>query len=102
MAELTLGARTCRSSSVQSEAGSATTCRNVERFRGGLVFKAYIFLYHSTLGSRVIKKKKYLEELLGPVRGGVGRVGADGLPGRRGAHGFVYLVDMSTVVTRKE
>ena len=27
-------------------------------FRGGLVFKAHRLLYHSTLGSRVIKKKK--------------------------------------------
>ena len=31
---------------------------NVKRFRGGLVFKAHRLLYHSTLGSRVIKKKK--------------------------------------------
>ena len=31
--------------------------RNVKRFRGGLVFKAHRPLYHSTLGSRVIKKK---------------------------------------------
>jgi len=30
----------------------------VKRFRGGLVFKAHRLLYHSTLGSRVIKKKK--------------------------------------------
>jgi hypothetical protein len=30
----------------------------VERFRGGLVFEAHRLLYHSTLGSRVIKKKK--------------------------------------------
>jgi len=29
----------------------------VQRFRGGLVFKAHRLLYHSTLGSRVIKKK---------------------------------------------
>ena len=27
-------------------------------FRGGLVFKAYILLYHSTLGVRVIKKQR--------------------------------------------
>jgi len=27
-------------------------------FRGGLVFKAHRLVYHSTLGSRVIKKKK--------------------------------------------
>jgi len=32
--------------------------RNVQRFRGGLVFKAHRFLNHSTLGLRVIKKKK--------------------------------------------
>ena len=32
--------------------------RNAERLRGGLVFKAHRLLYHSTLGSRVIKKKK--------------------------------------------
>jgi hypothetical protein len=30
----------------------------MERLRGGLVFKAHRLLYHSTLGSRVIKKKK--------------------------------------------
>jgi hydroxymethylglutaryl-CoA reductase (NADPH) len=32
--------------------------RNVEPFRGGLVFRAHRLLYHSTLGSRVIKKSK--------------------------------------------
>ena len=32
--------------------------RKVERFQGGLVFKAHKLLYHSTLRSRVIKKKK--------------------------------------------
>ena len=32
--------------------------RNVKRFRGGLVVKAHGLLYHSTLGLRVIKKKK--------------------------------------------
>jgi hypothetical protein len=32
--------------------------RNVKWFRGGLVFQAHRLLYHSTLGSRVIKKKK--------------------------------------------
>ena len=35
----------------------------VKRFRGGLVFKAHRLLHHSTLGLRVIKKKrKYLHE----------------------------------------
>ena len=32
--------------------------RNVKWFRGGLVLKAHGLLYHSTLGSRGIKKKK--------------------------------------------
>ena len=32
--------------------------RNVERLRGGLVFKAHGLLYTSTLGLRVITKKK--------------------------------------------
>jgi len=32
--------------------------RNVKRFRGGLVFKAHRRLHHSTLGWRVIKKKR--------------------------------------------
>jgi len=33
-------------------------CVAAKRFRGGLVFKAHRRLYHSTPGSRVIKKKK--------------------------------------------
>ena len=33
--------------------------RNVQRFRGGLVFKAHRLLHHSTLALRVIKKKKF-------------------------------------------
>ena len=31
--------------------------RNVNRFRGGLVFKAHRLVYDSTLGLRVVKKK---------------------------------------------
>jgi len=30
----------------------------VKRFRGGLVFKAHRLVHHSTLGLRVIKKKR--------------------------------------------
>ena len=37
--------------------------RNVQRFRGGLVFKAHGLLYHSTLGLRAIKKRE--EEVRG-------------------------------------
>ena len=37
--------------------------RNVERFRGGLEFKAHKLVYHSTRGSRVMKKKKEAEAL---------------------------------------
>jgi hypothetical protein len=35
----------------------------VKRFQEGLAFKAHKLLYHSTLGSRVIKKKE--EEIEG-------------------------------------
>ena len=43
--------------------------RVVQRFRGGLVFKAHRLLHHSTLGLRVIKKKKKV--VIGPrqIRG---------------------------------
>ena len=41
--------------------------RNGKRFRGGLVFKAHIWLYHFTLGSRVIKKKKKHAPLPAPT-----------------------------------
>jgi len=34
------------------------TGRNVQRFQGGLVFKAHRLVYHSILGWRVMKKKK--------------------------------------------
>ena len=46
--------------------------RNVQRFRGGLVFKAHRHLYHSTLGLRVIKKRKEKE---GHIRDGITWVG---------------------------
>ena len=39
---------------------------NVQRSRCGLVFKAHRIMYHSTLGSRVVKKKK--EGSVGVVR----------------------------------
>ena len=42
--------------------------RNLKRFRGGLVLKAHRRLYHSTLGSRVIKKKKKHRASSVPVR----------------------------------
>ena len=44
--------------------------RNVKRFRGGLVFQTHRLLYHSTLGLRVIrkKKKKGKEGLQAPAR----------------------------------
>ena len=35
--------------------------KNVERFRGGLVFKADRLVYHSILGLRIIKKKRRTE-----------------------------------------
>ena len=45
--------------------------RNVKRFLGGLVFKAHKRVYHSTLGSGVIKKKKKLCTLAHIVSHGV-------------------------------
>jgi len=39
--------------------------RTVQRFRGGLAFKAHSFVYHSTLGLRVIKKKKKVGNVSG-------------------------------------
>ena len=42
--------------------------RKVKWFRGGLVCKALRLLYHSTLGSRVIKKKKKNAERRGPAQ----------------------------------
>jgi len=54
--------RTSRLSIEKSLSGtwwaSAAQQKCVERFRGRLVFKAHRLLYRSTLGSRVIKKKK--------------------------------------------
>ena len=41
--------------------------RIVQRFRGGLVFKADRLYYHSTLGSTVIKKKRRIEVSAGDV-----------------------------------
>ena len=38
--------------------GSKLLRRNLKRFRGGLVFQAHRLVDHSTLGWRVIKKKK--------------------------------------------
>jgi len=43
---------------VPSARGPHLLHRNVQRFRGGLVCKAHRLLYHSTLGLRVIKKKR--------------------------------------------
>ena len=38
--------------------GVQSLIRNVERFLGGLVFKAHRLLHHTALGSRAMKKKK--------------------------------------------
>ena len=43
---------------VQSSIREQVLSRKVERFRGGLACKAHRLLYHSPLGTRVIKKKK--------------------------------------------
>ena len=43
--------------------------RNMQRFRGGLVFKAHRLLYHPTLGVRVIKRKKRINRQSCPASG---------------------------------
>ena len=50
----------CRSRSVSASSACLRVqgLGNVKRFRGGLVFKAHRLVYHSTLGLRVITKKK--------------------------------------------
>ena len=56
------------------------------RFRGGLVFKARRLVYHSTLGWRVIQKKKN-ERSGGTDAGGEGvTAAARGRPGSPGCH----------------
>ena len=37
--------------------------KNVQRFRGGLVFKAHRLVYHSTLGLGAMKKKKERQQM---------------------------------------
>ena len=54
---------------VPSSLESGCWVRNVQRFRGGLVFKAHRLVYHSTLGWRVIKKKKMRACPRGRLRG---------------------------------
>ena len=44
------------------------TCRNVQRFRGGLAFEAHGLFYHSTLGLRVIKRDRDTRLLAGRPR----------------------------------
>ena len=57
-------------------AGIATSSVPSAWFRGGLVFKAYRRLYHSTLGLRVTKQKKKKPDAgCGGRRGGVGGQG---------------------------
>ena len=56
-------------SSVQFSNYEQVLRRVVLRFRGGLVFQAQRMLYHSTLGSRVIKKKIPVGGGPGPERG---------------------------------
>ena len=38
--------------------------RNVEQFRGGLVFKAHRLVYHSTLGLGILKKKEEDDDIV--------------------------------------
>jgi len=71
----TLGLGDCSlQSSLLDFWGSALdgSCREIRmsdsRFRGGLVFKAHRLVYHSTLGSRVIKETKKIQAGGHPAR----------------------------------
>ena len=60
-----------------SSLGSGWGYRNVQRFRGGLVFKARRLLYHSTLGLESRKKRRDQGVGSCPVQGsGVVRTGS--------------------------
>jgi len=63
--------------------------RNVQRFRGGLVFKAHRLLYHSTLGLRILKKKKKNSERFKGQ-------GPDSRPGFR--HNSLTLAELFTLL----
>jgi len=54
----------CQKCNAETEQARNPPCIDVKRFRGGLVCKAHRLLYHSTLGPRVIKKKKKKRTLL--------------------------------------
>jgi len=49
-------------SSVRRELGGEAVRAGLIQFRGGLVFEAHRRVYHSTLGVRVIKKKKKISQ----------------------------------------
>jgi hypothetical protein len=53
--------------------------KNVKRLRGGLVFKSPRLLYHSTLGSRVEKRKEETQNPAPSANGGASR-GRDSRP----------------------
>jgi len=59
-----------RLSKVASAAVEGLGFRNVKRFRGGLVFKAHRLLYLSTLGLRVINKRREEKKVGVQVLGG--------------------------------
>jgi len=61
-----------------------TLRRYVKPFRGGLVFKAHILVYHPTLGSRVIKKKEEVtlhHFQLSLLQLSFQQIAAEGIPG---------------------
>ena len=55
-----------------------TRFRNVKRLRGVLILWAHRLVYHSTLGSRVIKKKKVFKKKKKVFMGRTVRLAASG------------------------
>ena len=71
---LTKAPDTCRPTRLGAPRGPAEQLlrRNVQRFQGGLVFKDHRLVYHSALGSRVIKREKKAPDTVVPESVGSG------------------------------
>ena len=81
--------------------------RNVDWFRGGLVFNAHRFLIHSTLGSRVEKRSRSMKRSLGMAARAVCRWLGSGvrihpkfarMSGRHGVQYMAHCVACATLM----
>ena len=73
--------------------------RNVQRFRGGLVFKAHRRVHHSTLGWRVIKKRRrsdYIQGNTPKVSQSPPEIRGERAPAAAKWYTCIYVLDIST------